>query len=802
MADLVELLVRVSGWIYWLAWAAALGSAGASFLFMALGDRDRAATFFKGSIAAILVAAFGQTILLSVIGALGGWQQWSATAGQVTRYPEAGTVVYVLAFTLLLLAAINLARGRVEEGGWMIIGSVLALAVVVFAAQAFGTTVIQYGGGPLLVEARTDKTYYQPDEQVFLFVTVRSSGLSVNTADLYIDWGDGRDPARVPGAPVGREVKICRSGNTWIYASPDADCRGKTYSVGGGEERYFTIQVTAEARAGEKRLAGTTFVTIYIRELPGLPFPFSFLGGILGWLANKVSMGALDPTKLFYAPVFRFDGPEGEMYKTVLKIAVGLLPVFMVFRIAPGLAYNPGAAIVDGFRDAAIAVLAMILIPHAYNITAGALNSFTEALMGPAGASIVSQMAGTAIAWGILFIIISFFSPGAGFLGTALLGTVFLIAALVMIRWFILLASVAASPFLVLAWLHPALRGAADQVKGLVGAMLVAGPLAAVFTLLFAKIMLGDNPLQQLGGSFVLSWFGIFVVGMLPQLVSGLAATSLGSTLSSKLGEAVTRGAPQVGKAVTATGAKGLAAGATMAGAAAYARAMRVKPIADVMRAGGAMIGRARESLSRAASNLQSRLEGRVSRDETKYSDASARLGALTSLKKGYEEHAELSRRAGDAYDRLYHTLQHYDELGPEEQQDPEKMLPLALARMEYDALVEARAEKEEQLEEQLREHYEKNLIKGDELRLLKSALSTPQLGIGALKKTIEEQEHEVQMRKAELERDKAIHGRFAGAIGKLRRAPARVARVVSGFFAWPWETGRGRKKREGVEVI
>jgi len=164
LADLVELLVRVAGWVYWLAWAVALGSAGASFLFMALGDRDRAATFFKGSIAAILVAAFGQTLLLSVVGTLGGWQEWSTLAGQAARYPEAGTVVYVLAFTLLLLAAVNLARGRAEEGGWMIIGAVLALALVVFAAQALNTTVMPYGGGPLLVEARTDRLFYKPDE--------------------------------------------------------------------------------------------------------------------------------------------------------------------------------------------------------------------------------------------------------------------------------------------------------------------------------------------------------------------------------------------------------------------------------------------------------------------------------------------------------------------------------------------------------------------------------------------------------------------------------------------------------------
>jgi hypothetical protein len=209
LVDALELLGRVAGWVFWLAEVAAVGSTGASMLYLALGDRDRAVTLFKGSMAAILVAAFGQNILLSVIASLGGWSFWSAQAGQVAGYPGAGTAIYVMAFILLLLAAVNLARGHVAEGGWMIIGSVLALAIVVFATQAFSTTVIQYGGGPLLIEARTDKTYYQPGEQVFLYVTVRASGLSVSTADLYIDWGDRTGLAMVPGVPVGREVKIC-----------------------------------------------------------------------------------------------------------------------------------------------------------------------------------------------------------------------------------------------------------------------------------------------------------------------------------------------------------------------------------------------------------------------------------------------------------------------------------------------------------------------------------------------------------------------------------------------------------------
>jgi hypothetical protein len=50
-------------------------------------------------------------------------------------------------------------------------------------------------------------------------------------------------------------------------------------------------------------------------------------------------------------------------------------------------------------------------------------------------------------------------------------------------------------------------------------------------------------------------------------------------------------------------------------------------------------------------------------------------------------------------------------------------------------------------------------------------------------------------MRKAELERDKAIHGRFAKAIGGVRRVPARIMKIASGIFIVPREKGEERER-------
>ncbi|MCC5990173.1 MAG: hypothetical protein LM558_01500, partial [Thermosphaera sp.] len=657
------------------------------------------------------------------------------------------------------------------------------------------------------VEARTDKLFYEPAPRdgVVLYVTVRASGLAVDKVNVTVDWGDGTRSYQV--VPVGKETIICAPPppspiTTIADLISGGTCWKKLYYVSGDEARrgvFFTISVNATYK---NLLRGSNSVVIYVRELPGLPFPFSGLSGYVNTVLSLLSGGMLDANRLLYSPVFRLDGPEGAWYNRTLTLAVMLLPVFMLFRIAPGLAYDPGRAIVDGFRDVALAVIAMMLIPHAYNVTANALNTFTDGIGGSTGATIIAQLAGSAIAWGGLFILISLASPGAGFIGGALLMAVALVAILGIVRWFLLQAIVIASPLLVLAWLHPTLRGAANQFYNMVGAMMLAGPVTALFLLLFAGAFFEGNILKVAGGSFALSLAGIFVVGFIPQVLSFLFVTGLERIVAARIEATATRAVPQMGKAVLAGGARGLATGATMAGKVAYARAMRVKPIADAMRAGGVMVGKARETLSRAVTGLQKGLENRVARVKSRFTGASARLGALTSLKKGYKELHELNQRTKTANNRLVDAMRYYDELGPEEQQDPEKMLPLALARMEYDALAEARAEKEEQLKEQLSEYYEANLIKGDEHRNLKNLLRTPQSAIGTLNKMIEEQEHEVQMREAELKRDRATHGRFAKAIGGLGEAPARLKKIIGDALTVPRKLGEKREGARGAGVV
>jgi hypothetical protein len=125
---------------------------------------------------------------------------------------------------------------------------------------------------------------------------------------------------------------------------------------------------------------------------------------------------------------------------------------------------------------------------------------------------------------------------------------------------------------------------------------------------------------------------------------------------------------------------------------------------------------------------------------------------------------------------------------------------------MEYDTLEEARAEREPQLKEALREtleeYEESNLIARTEYRQLKTGLEAPQLAIKALDKMIEEQENEVRARKAELERDQAIHKPLANMMGAFRRAPARLKKIINDALTVPRKIGKEGERARGVEEV
>jgi hypothetical protein len=283
----------------------------------------------------------------------------------------------------------------------------------------------------------------------------------------------------------------------------------------------------------------------------------------------------------------------------------------------------------------------------------------------------------------------------------------------------------------------------------------------------------------------------------LPQLVSGLVATSLGSTLSHRLGETVTRGAPQVGRAIAAPVARGLATGATAAGATAYARAMRVKPIADVIRAGGAMIGRAREAVSRTLNRVQSGLEHRMARARNILTRDQAKLETWRGLERDFEKLTALDEAYRNAERGYAEALAGYLE-NPD---DTYAGASLFLAREEYERLKAEREAERERLEEKVRQLRELNAITGDDYRALmtgvREAGAVPAIALQYAKKRVKDYEEQLDVDRADLLKEEAIDKPLIGIVKGVREAPTKawqeLRRRVSEWFELRGSRGRER---------
>jgi hypothetical protein len=110
---------------------------------------------------------------------------------------------------------------------------------------------------------------------------------------------------------------------------------------------------------------------------------------------------------------------------------------------------------------------------------------------------------------------------------------------------------------------------------------------------------------------------------------------------------------------------------------------MKVKPIADVMRAGGAMIGKAREAVSKTLNRVQSGLEGRLSRAQQTLTRDQARLETWKELEQNFEKLATLDEAYRNAESWHAEALEYYDE----NPGDPYAGVGLFLAREEHERL-------------------------------------------------------------------------------------------------------------------
>jgi hypothetical protein len=207
---------------------------------------------------------------------------------------------------------------------------------------------------------------------------------------------------------------------------------------------------------------------------------------------------------------------------------------------------------------------------------------------------------------------------------------------------------------------------------------------------------------------------------------------------AARIEAAATRAVPQMGRAV----ATGAVRGAAAAGAAGYAalagaaaRNVRfARPLMDTMRSAGAMVGKARATISKALTGVQHGIEDRVARltamveSERKIralEGVKARVQEISSIKNPRarrREAGELAMRLGELADEGILSREQYAELLEHLEEDPAETVK-AVDRMIEET--EEAAQEYEQLDE-----YRKQKLKAD-LAFLRIAAQPIATGIG-----------------------------------------------------------------------
>jgi len=428
----------------------------------------------------------------------------------------ASVVVYALSAMMVVASAVYIALGRVEEGAWSFIAAILVLGLL-----GVGLTIFTQAApaGTLRIEV-VGNTVVSSGQDLVLAVRVPDA---VKTVAINVSWGDG-------------------AGET-LWVEPNAWTRlAHRYSVGDAPAANYTVVLLA--RESETNSTGTNVVGVIVVN-PGycpLGWPLNMLCGFLQRLSSVPLIGAafsFDFQKLVMSPMFPTDpgDPVYGVYAMLFQASLIGVGLFIAFSIAWSVAVGESPrAVIASVKDSVIALVLALLAPHIYNATASIINTVSVGIVGQ-GYAVQAMAVGIyaiAIALGAA---LGLFLPYLAHLAATatilmLIGNIILV-----IRWALILAIVAASPLLALAYIHPALRGAARGVVGVLAGLVLAGPIAAIALIVIGK-MVGD-----IAAAIA---FPIFV-----QIVPSLLG-AFGGSVAVGLGGEVLGGLRRVGGAITA----------------------------------------------------------------------------------------------------------------------------------------------------------------------------------------------------------------------------------------------------------
>jgi carbon starvation protein len=502
-------------WGLWVGWGTAIGFFTYGVILRVLG-REGFERYIAGSLAAIIVLAFG-------------WGLVQSLYGGVTPPLPYGWVFYAVSGVLLVSSAIYLAMGR-AEGVSQLLAALLVVGLGFFAAS-LSSGVSTGPGGTVSVTVMPSSVTIRSGEELKL--TIIPSGGSPPYS-VTIDWGDGDSSSG----------SISESGE-WDH----------TYTVPGDKPATsYTIRVDvadSEGRRGWNILA----VIVQNQNYCPLGWPWNIFCGL--YRLVTAILPALDMQKLVECPLFpmRDGDPVYEVYKLVLGASMGALGLFLAFNLVWRAVGEEGLlGVVGSIKEAVVAVAIALLAPHVYNATAQALNTISYQLIGRVDIGWVLAWIFLQLALGV---VLGYFVPFLANYAAFLAITLFLASLAVYVRYILILTLVAASPLLAVGYLHPALRGAVRHAVSLLAGLMIAGPIAAVFMVVVNAVVPGQS-----------ITFGILyplIVGVLPTLLGALGgglvtalAGAIKAGVAAVLGGAVGRVA-QVAGATASVAPSGVA---------------------------------------------------------------------------------------------------------------------------------------------------------------------------------------------------------------------------------------------------
>jgi len=543
--DLASVLQSLLNLFAGIAVAVSIAAIIIGIILRARGD-PRASNLMLYGFVGLLVALLGWPLVRWVFGG------YAISAPLGVPANVWSVVVYALSAIMVVVSAVYIALGRVEEGAWSFVAAIavvglLGVGLTLFTQAApVGTLRIEVVGNTVISSGQD------------LVLAVRAPD-AVKPVAINVSWGDG-----------ARET---------LWVEPGAWARlVHRYSVRDAPAANYTVVLLA--RESETNRTGANVVGVIVVN-PGycpLSWPLNMLCGFLQRLSSVPLIGAafsFDFQKLVMSPTFPTDpgDPVYGVYAMLFQASLIGVGLFTALSIAWSTAVGESPrAVIASVKDSVIALVLALLAPHIYNATASIISTVSVAIVGQ-GYAVQAMAVGIyaiAIALGAA---IGYFLPYLAHLAATatilmLIGNIILV-----IRWALILAIVAASPLLALAYIHPALRGAARGVVGVLAGLMLAGPIAAIALIVIGK-MVGDVTAAiafpifvQIAPSLLGAFGGGLAVGLGGEVLGGLrkvggaiAAAHMVAQRLGRVGERIKISVPAL-RAPACTGSAGSGAG-------------------------------------------------------------------------------------------------------------------------------------------------------------------------------------------------------------------------------------------------